>query len=323
LSTKVDGITISGDVSSISERVGKLEAVKDDYKAADTKLKEELQKDISDLSGTLTTAYTKADEKVKEDLQVSIDNAKTELNARIDAQGESISGLSSSVQGNVREVATIKAQLADTIVPDLNTKVSSSTFQSEVGRLDGRIDKANENITLIKNDLNGEGNANSLQAQINTNKEDIQKAYQYTDDELKEATDAINSAIGTVDVEKDGSLATQISTNSEQIKNISDNLGDLDSILGTSPKKSLSERLGNLSTLDDSVAVKLSNSIQEISRVDNEVTAIKNSTSYIKNNGDEVKGYIQEIVFLRTMDEYNALGEKGKYTLYLIQEEGE
>ena len=71
------------------------------------------------------------------------------------------------------------------------------------------------------------------------------------------------------------------------------------------------------------MAVKLSNSIQEISRVDNEVTAIKNSTSYIKNNGDEVKGYIQEIVFLRTMDEYNALSEKGKYTLYLIQEEGE
>lgn len=319
----VNNINVSGDVSAIAVRVGDLEKAKDDYKAADTKLKQELQKEISDLNSTVTNAYKQADEKVKEELQGNITSAKTELEARIDAQGGSISGLSSSVQGNVREIAAIKAQLTDTIVPDLNTKVSSSTFQSEVGRLDGRIDKANENITLIKNDLNGEGNANSLQAQINTNKEDIQKAYQYIDDELKEATDAINNAIGTVDVEKDGSLATQVSTNSEQIKNISDNLGDLDSILGTSPKKSLSERLGNLSTLDDSVAVKLSNSIQEIGRVDSEVTAIKNSTSYIKNNGDEVKGYIQEIVFLRSMDEYNAISEKGRYTLYLIQEEGE
>ena len=319
----VNNINVSGDVSAISQRVTNLEKAKDDYKAADTKLKGELQQEINNLDSTITNAYKKADEEVIEELQGAIEDSEEALSGRISAQGESISILSSSVQGNVNEIATIKAQITDTILPGLNTKVSSSTYQSEVNRIDGRIDTANANIALIKNDLNGEGNANSLQAQINTNKDNIQKTYQYTDDELKKATDAINNVIGTVDVEKDGSLATQIGTNSEQIKNISDNLGDLDSILGTSPKKSLTERLGNLSTLDDSITVKLSNSIQEISRVDGEVTAIKNSTSYIKNNGDEVKGYIQEIVFLRSMDEYNAISEKGKYTLYLIQEEGE
>lgn len=290
----------------------------------------DIDKNIEEATANLNTELQKLITQTSLDIQETITNVEEELSSYIINN-------TNNIQENARLINSHNGRITDIekiTVPGLETKIeqklSIADYQTTINAVQNSISKEVEDRaaadTLINYKIDGVDNANSLVKQI----EAANKAAQDSETNSKEYTDNaiddINTVLGEIDSSK-GDVAKQLSDieqlNKDQddaIQSLQDTtakLGTLNDVVG---EGTLSEHLGDLTSLDDTVENMISASSSEISRLSGSVRDIVEGDEYVKNDL-RGNGYVAKIVFLQSIDDYNNLENKDAHTLYLIQEE--
>lgn len=290
----------------------------------------DIDKNIEEATANLDTKLQRLIAQTSLDIQETVTNVEEELSGYISDNAESIRTNAESITAHNKRITTIEHITVPNLESKIEQKLPITDYQTGINTVQSSILKEIEDRaaadTLINYKIDGTDNANSLVKQI----EAASKAAQDSETNSKEYTDNaiddINTVLGEIDSSK-GSVAKQLSDieqlNKDQddeiqsLKDTTAKLGTLNDVVG---EGTLSEHLGDLTSLDDTVENMISASSSEISRLSGSVRDIVEGDEYIKNDL-RGNGYVAKIVFLKTIEDYNNIANKDAHTLYLIQEE--
>lgn len=309
-----DVTKLSGRVDEISENVsfltGKTSSIENDYKAEDANIRDE---------------YKNADQKLKEELIAQYQNADQVLANQINDINNINNNQELAISTNARDIGALKAVDASLQgqIADINTALAdygyftSGLIQEVEDRTNADRDLKEQIEQIYKQDILSKEESgvlitkeekiydtiDSVVANTANTAQMLQQNINNEEDRAMSAESRLETAIGNEEqraVEAENSLTEQINNiNTDITNNIKK---DIDAL--KLEDKGHSDEIESHTGRLDSVETQLNTSV-----IRNEYTL-----------GVE-KTYVAKIVFLRSEAEYEVLENKDPNTLYLIQEE--
>ncbi len=229
---KADAETVNAKIQELQEAIDALEAVKDDYATADTKLKAALEDQIEKAKTDAVSAAT-----------MLVENAKTELNKAIDKKADA-AALAAAIENLNKSITTAQEaaqNYSDTQNDELKKALEKMISAAET-TLNGLIDKVQGNLDKAVTELsdaisNGDADLSGKITALNTALEAAKVALEKADsDNLETLNQAISSAQTTL---------------KEAIDEVQENLNDAKTELNaaiTNGDKALDDKIKALNT---------------------------------------------------------------------------
>ena len=274
IDTKADAATVNQNIANLQAAINALEAVKDNYTAADATLKANLEKAITDAKSEAITSAQTLVSNAKAELQTAIDqkaDAAT-VNQNIANLQAAIDALEAVKDNYTAADATLKANLEKAITDAKSEAITSAqTLVSNAkAELQTAIDQKADAATVNQNIANLQAAIDALEA--------VTDNYAAADEEIKAELTAAKTTLTSVQTRLDTAEATiaELQTAVESLKSlVNENTGEVDLTEITAQINNINSKMA---TLDELGLSAFKASVTETLATLNETVSSLNST---------------------------------------------